>query len=111
MTNARDAVTEKYPDYHENKIIRLTCCKFTRDDRRWLHIIVEDHGNGIPEALKDKIFEPFFTTKPRDRGTGLGLAISFGIVKDHHGTLTYESKEGEYTRFHLILPVDNGWTI
>jgi PAS domain S-box-containing protein len=111
MTNARDALNEKYPDYNEDKIIRLTCSQYEADGRRWVKIIVEDHGNGIPVQIRDKIFEPFFSTKPKEIGTGLGLSISFGIVKDHHGKITIDSKEGFYTKFILDLPVDNGWDL
>jgi signal transduction histidine kinase len=28
-----------------------------------LRITVEDHGTGIPDAIREHIFEPFFTTK------------------------------------------------
>jgi len=35
--------------------------------------------------------DPFYTTKDRAVGTGLELTISYGIVKDHHGELTFES--------------------
>jgi len=111
MTNARDALNEKYPDYHEDKVIRLKCIQFTEEDRRWIRITVEDHGKGISKEIRDKIFEPFFSTKPKDIGTGLGLSISFGIVKDHHGTIEIDSKEGCYTKFMLVLPVDNGWSL
>jgi len=69
---------------------------------------VEDHGGGIPEKIRQRIFDPFFTTKPRDKGTGLGLSISHGIVKDHGGALSVESKEGEWTRFHVSLPIAAG---
>ncbi|MBN2852904.1 MAG: PAS domain S-box protein [Clostridia bacterium] len=109
MTNARDTLNEKYPGYHEDKIMRLTCEKYVEDGRNWLRLIVEDHGNGIREEIQEKIFEPFFTTKERDVGTGLGLPISYGIIKNHHGKLNYETEEGKFTRFYLDLPFDNGW--
>ena len=54
------------------------------------------------------MFDPFYTTKPRDAGTGLGLSISHGIVRDHQGELSVESEPGEYTRFHVDLPLDTG---
>ena len=111
LTNARDALNEKYPEYNENKIIRLFCSQYASEGIRWVRIIVEDHGNGIPKKLQRKIFEPFFSTKPKDKGTGLGLSISFGIVKDHHGTITFDTKEGCYTKFILELPVDNEWKL
>jgi PAS domain S-box-containing protein len=111
LTNARDALNEKYPEFDRNKIIRLFCVQIQYDGRRWIRTIVEDHGNGIPENIQEKIFEPFFSTKTKDKGTGLGLSISFGIVKEHHGKLFINTKPGEFTRFCLDLPVDNGWVL
>ena len=111
LTNARDALNDKYPDYDENKVIGLTCHLFERDGRRWVCLVVEDRGYGIPDDVRERIFEPFFSTKPKDKGTGLGLSISFGIVKDHHGKIDIETEPGEYTRFILELPVDNGWQL
>ncbi len=111
LTNARDALNDKYPEYDENKLIRIRCCQVEHDDRRWVIILVEDHGTGIPEGVRDRIFEPFFSTKPRDTGTGLGLSISHGIVKDHHGKIEVETTPGEFTKFTLELPVDNGWQL
>ena len=108
LINARDALIEKYEGYNEDKIIKLYCTQFNKENRRWVRITIEDHGNGIPEASKGRIFEPFFSSKSRDRGTGLGLYISYVIVKDHHGELTFETEEGIYTKFYVDLPIDNG---
>jgi signal transduction histidine kinase len=68
---------------------------------------VEDRGPGIPQKNIERIFDPFHTTKPRDKGTGLGLSISHGIVKEHGGNLTVETRAGEWTRFHVDLPADS----
>ena len=111
LTNARDALNEKYPEYDMNKIIRIRCSAFLADSRRWIKLTIEDHGNGISADARNKIFEPFFSTKPKELGTGLGLSISFGIVKDHHGRIEVETEEGQYTRFSVVLPVDNGWKL
>ena len=68
-------------------------------------IMVRDNGNGIPEKIKDKIMQPFFTTKPPGEGTGLGLSLSYDIVvKGHGGSISVESKEGEFTEFGMSLP-------
>ncbi len=111
LTNARDALNQKYPGYHENKIIELNCKQHTINERRYIRITVKDNGMGIDKEIQEKIFEPFFSTKPKDKGTGLGLSISFGIVKEHHGMLSLETEEGNYTCFHLDLPIDNGWSV
>ena len=103
MKNTRDIM--------RNKIIQVFCEPYTQENRRWIRITVEDHGNGIPEKIQHNVFDPFFTTKGRDKGTGLGLSISIGIVKDHHGNLTFETEAGKYTKFYLDLPRDNGWVL
>lgn len=111
LTNARDALNQRYEGYHEDKLIKLTVRTLEKDGVEWIRTTVEDHGIGIPKDVIDRIFDPFFTTKPRDVGTGLGLSVSYGIVKEHHGELTVESEPGKYTRFHLDLRVDNEWSL
>jgi signal transduction histidine kinase len=51
------------------------------------------------------LFTPFFTTKPTGEGTGLGLSISYDIVvQQHGGTITVDSRPGEFTEFVIRLP-------
>ncbi|MHC1729583.1 MAG: PAS domain S-box protein [Syntrophobacteraceae bacterium] len=111
MTNARDALNERYPGYSPEKTLRIAVEVITREGRQFIRTTVEDAGTGIPEGVRDRIFDPFFTTKPKEAGTGLGLSISYGIVREHGGELTIESESLRYTRFHMDLPVDNGWTL
>ncbi len=70
-----------------------------------IEIRVSDNGCGISPSIHDRIFDPFFTTKPIGKGTGLGLSISFGIIKDHGGSIDFESQPGEGTQFTIIIPV------
>ncbi len=72
---------------------------------RYVHLSVADTGVGIPQEHLPHIFEPFYTTKERDKGTGLGLAMVYGIVKEHKGEITVESRVGEGTVFDIYLPV------
>ena len=105
LTNARDALNEKFPGYHENKKIHISARLFEKEGKPWIRTTVEDHGTGIPTNVRERVFDPFYTTKPAGQGTGLGLAISYGIVKEHGGELHFETERGHYTRFHLDLPV------
>lgn len=67
-------------------------------------IEVEDNGVGMAAKLLEKPPEPFHTTKPG--GTGIGLWLANLIVKERHkGALTIQSKEGEWTRISLRLPL------
>ena len=106
LTNARDALNEKYPEYDDDKIIDVNVYAKWINQKEWIVISVKDHGNGIHPSIINRIYEPFFSTKPKDKGTGLGLSISFGIVKDHHGKIEVESEAGVHTCFNVILPVD-----
>jgi signal transduction histidine kinase len=77
----------------------------TRDLGDAVEIRVRDNGTGIAPEIKDRLFQPFFTTKPTGEGTGLGLSISYDIVtQEHGGTITVDSKVGEFTEFTIRLP-------
>lgn len=71
-----------------------------------LKIVIEDTGTGIKPEYIGKIFDSFFTTKTESvQGVGLGLSVCYGFVKDHGGDLTVTSREGEWTRFVISLPL------
>lgn len=65
---------------------------------------ISDTGRGIPPEQIDRIFDPFFTTKQSGQGTGLGLSIAYGIVTNHHGTISVESEPGKGTTFTIRMP-------
>ncbi len=105
LTNARDALNERFAGHSDGKLICIRAGVLDRDGEPWLRMTVEDHGAGIPAHVRERVFDPFYTTKPAGQGTGLGLSISHGIVKDHGGELHFETEPGRGTRFHVDLPV------
>src|SRR5207253_9311341 len=73
-------------------------------DGHAIYADVVDDGPGVaPDALA-RVFEPFFTTKTVGSGTGLGLSVSYGILEEHGGKLSVQSRPGE-TIFIIELPV------
>jgi len=70
----------------------------------YILLAVRDTGLGIPKEIEAHLFDPFFTTKEVGQGTGLGLSTCFGIIKQHHGHISFESKWGQGTVFKVYLP-------
>jgi K+-sensing histidine kinase KdpD len=73
---------------------------------------VEDQGEGVPPALRQRVFDKFFrATRDGDitqhpSGTGMGLAIAKGIIEAHEGKIWIESgTDGRGTRVVFVLPV------
>jgi len=107
--NARDAMSDNgrlninlsktAPDMEINCI---SCGQVMSGE--WIKISVRDDGTGIEEENLGKIFDPFFTTKQPGEGTGLGLSQVYGIVKQHDGHITVESKMGMGSTFCIYLP-------
>ena len=71
-------------------------------------IRVVDHGEGVPEPIRDKIFQRFWradTSRARETGgSGLGLAIVSSIVQRHNGTISVEETPGGGATFEVALP-------
>ena len=67
----------------------------------WACLDIVDTGCGIPEGMQ--IFEPGITTKAQS--SGIGLTIVRELVKQHGGTISYTSRVGSGTTFHLKFPV------
>jgi len=102
IVNAAHAIAERVKGSDRRGRITLR----TRVEPHTVLISISDTGNGIPPEARARIFDPFFTTKEVGRGTGQGLAIARSVVVEKHGgELSFETKVGEGTTFHIRLPV------
>ena len=82
-------------DLHDNREAR---------PGRFVAIIVEDSGEGIPPETLKRVFEPFFTTKEVGKGSGLGLSQVYGFAHQLGGHVEIQSCVGEGTRVIIYLP-------
>ncbi|MBJ6752410.1 PAS domain S-box protein [Geomonas anaerohicana] len=73
-------------------------------ERETVNLSVEDEGDGMSEEVLARLTEPFFTMRINKGGTGLGLYISSSIVKEHGGSLAFESEPGRGTKATVTLP-------
>jgi len=80
--------------------------RVTEGDPGMTRIIVQDNGEGVPEAFIDRLFDRFSqaeagTTRSAN-GTGLGLAICRELATLMHGRLGYYYDQG--ANFWIELP-------
>lgn len=74
-----------------------------------LHVHIQDFGEGIPAADRDKIFNRFYRVdKARTRekgGNGLGLSIAKKLTQSYHGKISVVSIFHEGSTFELVFPI------
>lgn len=77
--------------------------------RREAVVLVIDHGEGVPEELRERIFQRFFraeSSRARELGgSGLGLAIVAGIVRAHRGRVDVVETPGGGATFRIAIPL------
>ncbi len=105
LSNARYALNEKHRDDHAKKNLQITAEPLANNFGEFVRVTVFDNGAGIPEEQQSKVMKPFITTKPVGQGTGLGLSICNDIVNNHGGVINIDSRQGEYTKVLIDLPV------
>ncbi|MBP6012889.1 MAG: PAS domain S-box protein [Alphaproteobacteria bacterium] len=74
-----------------------------------LRLSVSDSGPGIAPAFQARMFKRFAQAEQaKGEGSGLGLAIARSIVVHLGGEISFETKEGAGTTFHVELPLAAG---
>ena len=76
-----------------------------KKNRKSVSLQIRDNGCGIPKKELKKIGELFYSSK--EKGCGIGVPISKEIINLHNGFLKYSSKEGEYTKVAINIPLMN----
>ena len=73
----------------------------------WIEIV--DHGEGVPDQIKDKIFQRFWradNSRTRETGgSGLGLSIVASIVEALHGSVGVVDTPGGGATFRVAFPL------
>jgi signal transduction histidine kinase len=79
-----------------------------RRDGESVAVTVEDDGDGVKAAERERIFERFARAdSSRSAGTGgagLGLSIAREVVERHGGTIELDPRPGPGARFVITLP-------
>jgi len=72
------------------------------------HILIRDHGPGLPVEEMERVFEPFYRTESsRNRetgGTGLGLAITRNLLHVQRGNIRLDNHPEGGLLATVILP-------
>ena len=79
--------------------------------RRWLTVVVEDNGPGIPADKREDVFRPFHgldaSRNQNKKSSGLGLAITRDIVRGHGGDITLGESMLGGLRAVIRIPLSN----
>jgi PAS domain S-box-containing protein len=101
ISNGRNALRDKKSS---KKLFRITARGLRQGDDEFVTMEFLDNGVGIAQEDLDRVFDPFFTTRRESGGTGLGLSLAFGIVQEYGGTISLDSRKGEFARFVVQIP-------
>ncbi|WP_235008303.1 sensor histidine kinase [Microbacterium timonense] len=73
----------------------------------WIEVV--DHGEGVPDQIKEKIFQRFWradNSRTRETGgSGLGLSIVASIVEALHGSVDVTDTPGGGATFRVAFPL------
>ncbi|HEY2474270.1 MAG TPA: ATP-binding protein, partial [Candidatus Cybelea sp.] len=80
----------------------------SRRNGRFSEIVVEDDGEGVPRADRERVFERFYRLSNDSSGAGLGLAIVRWIASAHGGGVSIDDSSLGGARFVAAFPAREG---
>ena len=110
LSNALKFTRPGVPPVIRFEVSRLTERSFDSPaaaDGPYCMLSVQDNGIGFEEQFASTIFKLFQRLHSKDKfeGTGIGLAITKKVIERHDGLIGVHSKEGEGTRFDILIPL------
>jgi two-component system osmolarity sensor histidine kinase EnvZ len=118
LTIVGDPVVEVRPDAIRRLLTNLVSNAARHGDRiaikanhdaRYLIVMVDDDGPGIPPESREEVFKPFHRLDEArnvdEGGTGLGLAIARDIARSHGGDIILGESPMGGLRATVRLPV------
>jgi signal transduction histidine kinase len=72
---------------------------------KYIEVVIQDNGDGIPNEIQDQIFAQGYTTRAEDGGTGMGLFVANEIITNYGGKIGVDSKVGQGTTFKVYIPL------
>jgi signal transduction histidine kinase len=88
--------------------ITITSKEFYKESNRWISILVEDTGMGIPKDKYTIIFKEFRQVSEgygrSQEGTGLGLSLSLKMAHLIGGNIVLHSELNKGSLFELVFP-------
>ncbi|MCP4217046.1 MAG: hypothetical protein GY765_20530 [bacterium] len=87
-----------------NRSSAVRVAVFYAEDKQQVCLRVSDKGVGIDPAHLAQLTNPFFTTRRQTGGLGMGLSICATIVKEHGGTIEFQSPKNSGTTVSVYLP-------
>lgn len=70
----------------------------------YLHLEVEDNGQGIPVAYQPRVFDMYYRANEYSKGNGMGLYVVKKLSEKLGGTVRLCSLEGKGTTVEVQLP-------
>ncbi len=90
---------------HGRGVVRLSVLsESAADGTPGVCLLVDDEGDGVPEAVRDRAFTRFWSSGRQD-GSGLGLYIVRGLVEAHEGEVAILRAPSGGARIRIWLPV------